>query len=429
MRDDFAVFITSYKRANNITTINSLKKSGYTGDWYVIIEDNDPEIELYKKNVPKDKLLIYNKKEQAKYYDSCDNFHILDVHTNSISVVPYFVKLLGYKYYYMAEDDFEGFYYKKLNGKKVEYKLILNIDEIFNMCIDFLNCSDKIVSISFKHINTINSITSSEYFDNSTFSYYGYNGFILDVDKPVKFNGTVCEDVFIHMNSYKQGLLTFTINPIKNLHVFYFDKKPKDRDNSGNNYVNSNFLNRELYFLYVLLTFPNMVNLKIKNDTVLDFTYMQQHKSIPKIIDERWKKCTYINAEPIFKEHFIDDSDSRDELQKLIDLVYYKKEIPLENFYEKTVNIDDIIIIQNYLFKESLDSLLNNETYRIHTGSKYTDIYGFKLYNSNKIILADGHHRLAYKIINNEKTVNIKIYDVPSNHFKNIQKILGVDDV
>ena len=92
MRDDFAIFITSYNNPNNITTLDSLNRAGYDGDWYIVIDDTDPQIEKYKENIPKEHLLLYNKKEQEKYYDSCDNFHNLNSHINSLSIISYFAK-------------------------------------------------------------------------------------------------------------------------------------------------------------------------------------------------------------------------------------------------------------------------------------------------------------------------------------------------
>ena len=42
MRDDFAIFIMSYKRPNNIATLRTLNKANYTGKYYIIVGDDDP---------------------------------------------------------------------------------------------------------------------------------------------------------------------------------------------------------------------------------------------------------------------------------------------------------------------------------------------------------------------------------------------------
>ena len=44
MRDDFAVFILSHKRADRVLTVESLKKCGYTGKYYIICDNEDPQL-------------------------------------------------------------------------------------------------------------------------------------------------------------------------------------------------------------------------------------------------------------------------------------------------------------------------------------------------------------------------------------------------
>ena len=41
MRDDFAAFILSHGRANNIKTVKALKEGNYTGKWYFLLDDED----------------------------------------------------------------------------------------------------------------------------------------------------------------------------------------------------------------------------------------------------------------------------------------------------------------------------------------------------------------------------------------------------
>ena len=45
MRNDFAVFILSHGRANNLITLKTLDKIGYTGKTYIIIDNEDEQEE------------------------------------------------------------------------------------------------------------------------------------------------------------------------------------------------------------------------------------------------------------------------------------------------------------------------------------------------------------------------------------------------
>lgn len=43
MRNDFAVFILTHGRADNVVTVPAIKKAGYTGKIYFIIDDEDEQ--------------------------------------------------------------------------------------------------------------------------------------------------------------------------------------------------------------------------------------------------------------------------------------------------------------------------------------------------------------------------------------------------
>ena len=53
MRDDFAIFIPSYDRCEMLIdkTLHMLKKYNYSGKWFVVVDDNDPQLKTYKEIV------------------------------------------------------------------------------------------------------------------------------------------------------------------------------------------------------------------------------------------------------------------------------------------------------------------------------------------------------------------------------------------
>lgn len=61
--EDFAIFILSHGRADNIKTLSLLKKSNYQGKWYIILDDMDDQIEQYKKNFGSEHIIVFDKKE------------------------------------------------------------------------------------------------------------------------------------------------------------------------------------------------------------------------------------------------------------------------------------------------------------------------------------------------------------------------------
>ena len=47
MLNDFAVFILSHGRADNIKTLKMLEDGNYTGDWYIVIDNEDKTADRY----------------------------------------------------------------------------------------------------------------------------------------------------------------------------------------------------------------------------------------------------------------------------------------------------------------------------------------------------------------------------------------------
>ena len=58
-KKDFAIFILSHGRANDIKTVDTLKRGHYTGDWYVVIDDEDNDEDLYRQKFG-DKITVYS---------------------------------------------------------------------------------------------------------------------------------------------------------------------------------------------------------------------------------------------------------------------------------------------------------------------------------------------------------------------------------
>lgn len=62
MRDDFAVFILTHGRAKQQKTVKTLKRCGYTGRLYLIVDDEDKELDEYIRLYGSD-VITFSKRE------------------------------------------------------------------------------------------------------------------------------------------------------------------------------------------------------------------------------------------------------------------------------------------------------------------------------------------------------------------------------
>ena len=83
INDNFSVFIITHGRPNDVITFFTLKKQGYTGKIYIIIDNEDKTYNQYYKNFGKENVIIFDKIEIAKKVDHGDNFFNLKTTTHA----------------------------------------------------------------------------------------------------------------------------------------------------------------------------------------------------------------------------------------------------------------------------------------------------------------------------------------------------------
>lgn len=137
MRDDFAIFIMSYNRAENIATLRTLEKANYTGKYYIIISDDDPQIEKYKE-IYKEKLYIFNKDEIEPMFDTYDNGGSKSCIIYARNYCFLLAKELGLKYFLQFDDDYIELAYRYPKDGKLKICNIKEFDKIVDITIDFL---------------------------------------------------------------------------------------------------------------------------------------------------------------------------------------------------------------------------------------------------------------------------------------------------
>lgn len=69
---DCVVFIMTHGRADRVYTFDSLRKHGYTGPIYLVIDTDDEQGEEYIKRYGRDRVLIFDKKEEEALMDTGD---------------------------------------------------------------------------------------------------------------------------------------------------------------------------------------------------------------------------------------------------------------------------------------------------------------------------------------------------------------------
>jgi hypothetical protein len=214
---DFAVFILTHGRPNNIKTLNTLKKCGYSGDIYFIIDDEDKTINEYINNYGEKYVKIFNKKQLADNVDEGNNFDERRTITHARNASFIIANELGIKYFIQLDDDYYYFGYRYESGAKI----IKNLDRVFEIMLKFY-ISTNIKSIAFgqggDHIGGFSGIKLKRKCMNS---------FFCSTDREFQFVGAMNEDVNTYTTLGSRGDLFFTFTNLQ------LDQKDTQSQNSG----------------------------------------------------------------------------------------------------------------------------------------------------------------------------------------------------
>lgn len=72
-KENFAVFILSFGRPENVVTYNTLRKQGYTGKIYIVCSTDDDTVEEYRR-IYGEQVIVFNKNDYKDKFDIADNF-------------------------------------------------------------------------------------------------------------------------------------------------------------------------------------------------------------------------------------------------------------------------------------------------------------------------------------------------------------------
>lgn len=207
MKHNFAYFIASYGKADSIPTLNVLKRHNHKYPVYIVVGDDDPQLEQYKLLYP-DNLLVFSKEEYIPLVDDLGIYaKTHKVCTYSRLAIDKFARLIGVKYVGYLFDDIESVQLRyKLPNNKIASTKAFDIDRMTDLYIELLNSSDSIyvvgppVSSFYIGVN-INSL--DKYSRNSA------NFIIYDIDKPIgPYKSNVMEDASLMMFNNQIGHLT-----------------------------------------------------------------------------------------------------------------------------------------------------------------------------------------------------------------------------
>jgi hypothetical protein len=271
---DFAVFILTHGRPDNVKTTSTLKKCGYTGRIYYILDNEDKTIDQYVKNFGEENVKVFDKQAMADKVDNCNNFGNTKVILHARNACFEIAKELGITYFVQFDDDYYYFGYRYDEGAKI----IKNLDGVFDATLDFYK-SVNVKSICFSqggdHIGGFSGIKLKRKAMNSWF---------CSTERPFQFIGSMNEDVNTYVSLGCRGDLFLTFTNIQ------LDQKDTQANNDGMTQQYA-LMGTYVKSFYTVLMHPSGVKVSMMNANNIRLHHSIKWKNTtPMIIDVKHKK-------------------------------------------------------------------------------------------------------------------------------------------
>ena len=204
---DFCVIILSFWRSDNVQTYKYLREYGYTWKIYILCSDDDKQLEDYKR-IYGDEVLVFNKDEVFKKIDTVDNFFSKWSPIYARNIIWDFVEKLGYRYFIMADDDYNEFAYRIPAGNVLKYIKIKNCDKIFLKYFEYLDKTPQIEALAFGQWGDYIWWVWNSMCRNPKRKLM--NLYFLDTKRRFEFKGTLNDDVNTYLYHWNRGKVFLT---------------------------------------------------------------------------------------------------------------------------------------------------------------------------------------------------------------------------
>lgn len=283
MRTDFAVFILSHGRADRMLTVDALKKHGYTGQYYIILDNEDNSIDTYKDKFGKEHIIVFDKLVKSKDCDTCDNLperNIVLYARNSCHAI---AEMLGLTYFLELDDDYVCFRSRYLDSEgilRTEY--IKDMDRVVDAMIEFLDTSGA-TAIAFAQTGDFIGGSGSKVF-KERLTRKVMNSFFCRTDKPFKFMGRINEDVNAYVTLGSRGNIFFTVAQIS------LDQQTTQQFSGG---LTESYLALGTYTksFYTVINNPSSAKIYVMGGSHKRIHHLiDWNKAVPKIISGDFRK-------------------------------------------------------------------------------------------------------------------------------------------
>ena len=265
-------------------TYDALRKAGYTGDIFLIIDNEDATADDYYRIYGTDKVIMFDKEASASAFDIADtrNDRRATVYARNASFK--IARDLGLTHFMQLDDDYYGFRVRRYSEQTQHYESIYikQLDKVFAALIELLDAS---------HAKSIALSQGGDWLGGVQSQAARYplmrkcmNSWLLRTDTPVQFIGRMNDDVNTYTVHGSRGHLFFTCSAVQ------LDAAPTQKTKGG---MTEMYLDTGTYMksFYTVMMAPSFVTVRMMGQTNQRLHHnVKWDNAVPKIISDKHRK-------------------------------------------------------------------------------------------------------------------------------------------
>lgn len=283
MREGFGAFILSNGRPREAeTTINTLARCGYTGPWWLVLDDEDPTHGKYVRRWGAERLLTFHKDDAAQ--DMGDNGGVRGVIVYARNAVDGLARELGLTHYIVLDDDYSDVQYRwpEPRGKVLRTTSLRNLDAALEAMCDFLETTGALA---------VAMGQGGDFFGGPFGKFYrvglsrkAMNSFVIRTGSPLRFVGRTNEDVNAYVTLGNRGHLLFTVTRL----CIVQKRTQKQSGGMTETYTRIGTYRKSFYSVMMA---PSCVRIMVMGSSNYRIHHrVTWNRAVPKILSGKWQK-------------------------------------------------------------------------------------------------------------------------------------------
>ncbi len=280
-KKDFAVFILSHGRAEDVKTVKLLSEGHYSGDWFIVIDDEDNQEPVYREKYG-EHILQFCKMDEFLQTDVGDLSDDRRCGVFARNAIQKFAKNLGYKIHLQLDDDFTMIYHRWVEKGKLVGERATNLDTVFSAMAEYLYetpITDLSFGLSSYYLGGAESKNVQAGMIPKTMG-----SFMLKASDPVEFKMHMNDDITTAIWNWSTGRMFFTV-------MSHQAQTPPTQHQAGGMtdiYKDNGTYQKSFYSVMMCPSFVKIAQQGRK--------YFRIHHEVewdnccPKILEQKWKK-------------------------------------------------------------------------------------------------------------------------------------------